>query len=55
MLYSKMAGAISLVRVVRCNAARLYVPTQDRFASFNKKNSKCVERNNECFTDTSLS
>ena len=37
MLYSKMAGAISLVRVVRCNEARLYVLSQDRLASFNKK------------------
>ena len=55
MLYPKMAGAISLVRAARCNGARLYVLSQDRLASFNKKNSECVEKNNECFPDTCLS
>ena len=55
MLYSKMAGATSLVRVVRSNGARLYVLSPDRLASFNKKNSKCAEKNNECFPDTCLS
>ena len=55
MLYSKMAGAISLVRIARRNGARLYVLSQDRPASFNKENNKCVERNNECFPDTCLS
>ena len=57
MLHSKMAGAISLVRVARCNGARLYVLSQDcRLASLtDKKNSKYVERYNDGFLDTCLS
>ena len=35
MLYSKMAGAISLVRVARCNGARLYVLSQGRLKNSN--------------------
>ena len=32
----------------------VYVLSQDRLASFNKKNSKRVEKNSECFPDTCL-
>ena len=53
MLYSKMGR--KLYHLCEQRELQLYVLSRDRLASFNNKNSKCVEKNNECFPNTCLS
>ena len=54
MLYSKMAGAISVVRVTWCNGAYMFW-ARIVLHLLIRNGSKCVEKNNECFPDTCLS